>query len=210
MLHSGFDHRERARLERIEMGLHSGFRADLTAKRARLEYGYLESPETADLLRRAAAGPQMESQPTPERGPVKQAFDDVIGLGRRRRARGRHRRGAGAAELVDRPCGAGSHGSVRAGRHQGRPAGRAGRTHSRGRRVIVVRELLELLADPLSVYFGGKGASALTAALNEKAARLEIVEFETLAAHERLELAKQGVDAAVMARRAGARTSAWG
>ena len=63
--------------------------------------------------------------------------------------------------------------------------------------VIVLRELLELLADPLSVYFGGKGASALTAALNEKAARLEIVEFETVAAHERLELAKQGVDAAV-------------
>ena len=63
--------------------------------------------------------------------------------------------------------------------------------------VIVLRELLELLADPLSFYFGGKGASALTAALNEKAARLEIVEFETLAAHERLELAKQGVDAAV-------------
>ena len=63
--------------------------------------------------------------------------------------------------------------------------------------VIVLRELLEMLADPLSVYFGGKGASALTAVLNEKAARLEIVEFETVAAHERLELAKQGVDAAV-------------
>ena len=63
--------------------------------------------------------------------------------------------------------------------------------------VIVLRELLELLADPLSFYFGGKGASALTAALNEKAARLEIVEFETLAAHKRLGLAKQGVDAAV-------------
>ena len=65
---------------RIEMGLRSGFRSDLTEKRARLEYRYIESPETADLLRRVAAGPQMESQPTPERGPVKQAFDDVIGL----------------------------------------------------------------------------------------------------------------------------------
>ena len=62
---------------------------------------------------------------------------------------------------------------------------------------IVVRELLEMLADPLAVYFGGKGSSALTAALNEKAARLEIVEFETLDAHERLELAKAGVGAAV-------------
>ena len=61
---------------------------------------------------------------------------------------------------------------------------------------IVMRELLEMLADPLAVYFGGKGSSVLTAALNEKAARLEIVEFETLEAHERLELAKQGVEAA--------------
>ena len=65
---------------RIEMRLRSGFRIDLTEKRARLEYRHLESPETADLLRRVAAGPQMESQPTPERGPVKQAFDDVVGL----------------------------------------------------------------------------------------------------------------------------------
>ena len=62
---------------------------------------------------------------------------------------------------------------------------------------IVLRELLEMLADPHAVYLGGKGASALTAALNEKAARLEIVEFETFTAHERLELAKQGVQAAV-------------
>ena len=64
----------------IEMGLRAGFRTDLTTKRARLEYRHVESPETADLLRRVAAGPEMESQPTPERGPVKQAFDDVIGL----------------------------------------------------------------------------------------------------------------------------------
>ena len=61
---------------------------------------------------------------------------------------------------------------------------------------IVMRELLEVVADPLAVYFQGKGDSELTAALNEKAARLEIVEFETVAAHERQELAKQGVDAA--------------
>ena len=65
---------------RIEAGLRLGFRADLTEKRARLEYHYIESQETWDLLRRVAAGPQMESQPAPERGPVKQAFDDGIGL----------------------------------------------------------------------------------------------------------------------------------
>ena len=62
---------------------------------------------------------------------------------------------------------------------------------------ILLRELLEMLSDPISVYFGGKGAGALTAALNEKAARLEVIEFETIAAHERLELAQQGVDAAI-------------
>ena len=62
---------------------------------------------------------------------------------------------------------------------------------------IVVRELLEVVADPLAVYLGGKGSSALTEALSEKAARLEVVEFETVDAHERLELARQGVDAAV-------------
>ena len=65
---------------RIELGLRCGFRAALTEKRARLEYGHVENPETADLLRRVAAGPQMESQPAPEQGPVKQAFDDLIGL----------------------------------------------------------------------------------------------------------------------------------
>ena len=65
---------------RIEAGLRRGFRADLTEKRARLEYRYIESQETWDLLRRVAAGPQMESRPAPERGPVKQAFDDGIGL----------------------------------------------------------------------------------------------------------------------------------
>lgn len=65
---------------RIEMGLRRGFRAALTEKRARLEYRHLENPETADLLRRVAAGPEMESQPAPEQGPVKRAFDDLIGL----------------------------------------------------------------------------------------------------------------------------------
>lgn len=65
---------------RIEMGLRRGFRAAMTEKRARLEYRHLENPETADLLRRVAAGPEMESQPAPEQGPVKRAFDDLIGV----------------------------------------------------------------------------------------------------------------------------------
>jgi len=65
---------------RIEIGLRNGFRSDLTEKRARLEYRYIEDPKTADLLRRVASGPQMESQPAPERGPAKQTFDDGIAL----------------------------------------------------------------------------------------------------------------------------------
>ena len=65
---------------RIEMGLRNGFRSELTEKRARLEYRYVEDPKTADLLRRVASGPQMESQPAPERGPTKQTFDDGIAL----------------------------------------------------------------------------------------------------------------------------------
>ena len=65
---------------RIEMGLRRGFRTDLTEKRARLEYRYVEDPDTADLLRRVASGPQMESRPAPERGPTKQTFDDGVAL----------------------------------------------------------------------------------------------------------------------------------
>lgn len=63
---------------RIEAGLRRGFRVDLTEKRARLAYRYVEHPETMDLIRRVQAGPSGEPEPTPERGPVKQAFDDLI------------------------------------------------------------------------------------------------------------------------------------
>ena len=105
---------------RIEAGLRRGFRADLTEKRARLEYHYIESQETWDLLRRVAAGPQVESQPAPERGPVKQAFDDGIGLAAIVCTGGRHRRRADAAGVVDPPRRDGGHGSVRAAGSPGR------------------------------------------------------------------------------------------
>ena len=282
---------------RIEMRLRSGFRIDLTEKRARLEYRHLESPATADLLRRVAAGPQMESQPTPERGPVKQAFDDVVGLAavavrvigiavvlavavpfvvlgirggqrayelERRVARQRRRatylseevlqgrdpaaeralfgysdyvkrrwrtvfeavvrlemlwnariwvrfKSAGGVAIAGiivamlgflRPLQTGAIDvAFYVAAVMAQVAGSGPPDHLVGPilvvgAAIVMRELLEMLADPLAVYFGGKGSSVLTAALNEKAARLEIVEFETLEAHERLELAKQGVEAA--------------
>lgn len=63
---------------RIEAGLRRGFRVDLTEKRARLAYRYVEDPDTMDLIRRLEMGPRGEAEPMPERGPVKQAFDDVI------------------------------------------------------------------------------------------------------------------------------------
>lgn len=63
---------------RIEAGLRRGFRVDLTEKRARLAYRYVEHPDTMDLIRRLEMGPRGEAEPMPERGPVKQAFDDVI------------------------------------------------------------------------------------------------------------------------------------
>ena len=90
------------------MGLRRGFWTNLTAKRARLEYAYLESPEAADLLRCADAGPPMEAQPTAKRTRSNRRSTTYGRSGRRRRARGRHRRGAGAAELVDRAASAGA------------------------------------------------------------------------------------------------------
>ncbi len=65
---------------RIEAGLRRGFRADLTRKRARLDYHHVERSSTWDLLRRVAAGPEAQARPAPENGPVKQAFDDGVGL----------------------------------------------------------------------------------------------------------------------------------
>lgn len=56
----------------IEANLRRGLRSDLTEKRARLEYQYVENPETWDLLHRVAS--------EPETGPVKKAFDDGIEL----------------------------------------------------------------------------------------------------------------------------------
>ncbi len=63
---------------RIEAGLRRGLRVDLTEKRVRLAYRYVEHPETMDLIRRVQTGPPRDPDPTPERGPVKQAFDDLI------------------------------------------------------------------------------------------------------------------------------------
>ena len=105
---------------RIEAGLRRGFRADLTEKRARLEYRYIESQETWDLLRRVAAGPQVESRPAPERGPVKAGIRRRDRSGSHRRAGGRHRGRAGSAGVVDPPFRGGAHGPVRAARNPGR------------------------------------------------------------------------------------------
>lgn len=65
---------------RIEACLRRGFRADLTRKRARLDYHHVERSSTWDLMRRVAAGPEAQARQAPENGPVKQAFDDGVGL----------------------------------------------------------------------------------------------------------------------------------
>ena len=58
--------------------------------------------------------------------------------------------------------------------------------------VILIRELLEMVADPIATYVFGKTSAVLTEAMNQKVERLEVIDFETLDANERLELAKAG------------------
>lgn len=65
---------------RIEAGLRRGFEADVTEKRARLEYRYVENAATWDLLRRVKAGPEEVSSLGQTRGPVQNAYADVVGL----------------------------------------------------------------------------------------------------------------------------------
>ena len=63
--------------------------------------------------------------------------------------------------------------------------------------VLVIPEVLEMVADPISTVFWGKSVGALTETMNEKVERLELIDFETLDAHERLELASAGKYGAV-------------
>ena len=63
--------------------------------------------------------------------------------------------------------------------------------------VILLREVLEMVADPIAAYVLGKTTAVLTEAMNQKAARLEVIDFETLDANERMELAQAGTEAAI-------------
>ena len=63
--------------------------------------------------------------------------------------------------------------------------------------VILARELVEAVHRPITAYLGGKGTGVLTETLNRKAARLEVVDFETQDANERMELAKTGPEGAL-------------
>ena len=63
--------------------------------------------------------------------------------------------------------------------------------------VILIRELLEMVADPIAAYVVGKASAVLTEAMNQKVERLEVIDFETLEANERLELAKAGTMGAI-------------
>jgi len=63
--------------------------------------------------------------------------------------------------------------------------------------VLVIPELLEMAADPIATVFWGKSFAALTETMNEKVKRLEVIDFETLDANERLQLAAVGKYSAV-------------
>ena len=63
--------------------------------------------------------------------------------------------------------------------------------------VILIRELLEMVADPIAAYVVGRAGAVLTEAMNQKVERLEVIDFETLEANERLELAKAGTMGAI-------------
>ncbi len=63
--------------------------------------------------------------------------------------------------------------------------------------VILVRDLLRCVADLVGIYFQGRLRGSATELMNEKAARLELIDFETLDANERLDLAKAGIHGAL-------------
>jgi len=59
--------------------------------------------------------------------------------------------------------------------------------------VIVFREVLEMVSDPIAAYVWGTTTAVLTGAMNQKVERLEVIDFETLDANERVELAQAGI-----------------
>ena len=63
--------------------------------------------------------------------------------------------------------------------------------------VILARDLLACFADLIGIYFQGKVEGSAAELMNEKAARLELIDFETLDANERLELARAGIAGAL-------------
>ena len=63
--------------------------------------------------------------------------------------------------------------------------------------IILPRDLLACFADLIGIYFQGKVEGSVAELMNEKAARLELIDFETLDANERLELARAGIAGAL-------------
>ena len=64
--------------------------------------------------------------------------------------------------------------------------------------VILAREILEVASNLADAHVAGKAIGVLTKSLNRKAARLEVIDFETLDANERVELARAGPGGALM------------
>ena len=63
--------------------------------------------------------------------------------------------------------------------------------------VILIREVLEIVANPIAAYVLGKTNAVLTETMNQKVARLEVIDFETVDANERMELAQAGIVGAI-------------
>ena len=64
--------------------------------------------------------------------------------------------------------------------------------------VILAREILEVASNLAHAHVAGKAIGVLTEAVSRKAARLEVIDFETLDANERVELAKAAPGGALM------------
>ena len=62
--------------------------------------------------------------------------------------------------------------------------------------VMLARELLEVVSNLVTAHLAGRAIGVLTETLNRKAARLELLDFESLDANERMELARTGPDGA--------------
>ena len=63
--------------------------------------------------------------------------------------------------------------------------------------VLMILVLIGIVQDPLALYFRQTGIRVAMEAMHEKIERLELIDFETLDANERIDLAKSGIEGAL-------------